>query len=276
MTQIIGLILVKNEDIHIEWVIRNIVNFCDHIYICDNYSTDGTWEIITRLENKFSNIEVHRVHQAKDSHRFIEKYAGTMTWVFAVDGDEIYDPKGLLKLKKELSSGVYDSYFKLVGNTFHVDQMDRDLKIVRGYLAPPAKNVTKLYNFNAVTVWCNPPYERLHGGEIIFRQGFDENLRFLFDGKYDWDSAYYRCLHACFVRRSSEESEKEVYARLIPDERESRGNFWKALWERICGYDPGLEKTEPSNWKMAKYAIGDKVTKSIEDFLSTDDKDLRR
>ncbi|MES2308278.1 MAG: glycosyltransferase family 2 protein [Verrucomicrobiota bacterium] len=266
MTKIIGLILVKNEDIHIEWVIRNVIDFCDKIYICDNYSSDGTWEIIARLEREFSNIETHRVHQAKESHRFIEKYAGTKTWVFAVDGDEIYDSRGLLKLKTELLDGVYDAYFKLVGNTLHADKIDREGKETRGYLAPPAKNVTKLYNFNAVLKWNNPPYERLHGGEIVFREGYQEDRRFLFDRKYDWDSAYYRCLHACFVRRSSEESEKEIYARLIPDERESRGSFWKALWERLSGYDPGLEKAGPSNWKMGKYAVGEKVIKRIDSF----------
>ncbi len=268
--KIIGLFLVKNEDIHIEWAIRNVIDFCDQIYICDNYSTDGTWEILKRLKGEFSKIEIHRVSQPKESHRFVENYAGTPTWVFAVDGDEVYDPQGLKEMRQRLLAGEYAQFFKLVGNTLHVDQIDHDSKTARGYLAPPAKNVTKLYNFNAVTLWRNPPYERMHGGEMVFREGYDAELRFLFDREYQWENSPFRCLHFCFVKRSSQEPEKELYARLIPDERVTTKSFWRSFLNRIRGHDPELENKVQSNWKMAQYAVGEKVERSIEDFLSAD------
>lgn len=269
MTQIIGLFLVKNEDIYIEKSVRNVIDFCDQIFICDNYSCDGTWEILKRLENQHSKINLQRVTQPRESHDCVEEYAGTPTWVFAVDGDEVYDPEGLKKLREEILLGKYDRYFKLVGNSLHVDQADFEAKTAQGYLAPPAKNVTKLYNFNAVTVWRVPPYERLHGGEMVFREGYSDDSRFFFHDLHSWEESHFRCLHMCFMKRSSQESEKEVYARLIPDERQATSSFWKSLVNRLLRRDPGLEKENVSGWKLKKYAVGEKVTKSIKEFLTT-------
>ena len=263
---IIGLFLVKNEDLHIEWVIRNVIDFCDKIYICDNYSTDGTWEILKRLKVEFSKIEIHRVTQPKDSHRFVESYAGTPTWVFAVDGDEVYDPQGLKRLRQMLLEGEYSQFFKLVGNTLHVDKINHVSKVARGYLAPPAKNVTKLYNFNAVTVWKNPPYERLHGGEVIFRDGYDAELRMLFDREYQWENSPFRCLHFCFVQRSSQENNVEKLARKNIDENPK--TFTQFRWTQRILQLLKIDKLPegPSKWKLDNYALGEKVERSIEDF----------
>ena len=264
--QIIGLFLVKNEDLHIEWAIRNVIDFCDKIYICDNYSTDGTWEILKRLKVEFSKIEIHRVTQPKDSHRFVEEYAGTPTWVFAVDGDEVYDPQGLKLLREKLLLGDYSQYFKLVGNTLHVDLINRETKVARGYLAPPAKNVTKLYNFNALTVWRNPPYERMHGGEMVFREGYNSELRVLFDREYQWENSPFRCLHLCFVLRSSQEETTEKIARVNIDENPN--TFTQLRWTKIILQWLRLEKFPEgaSKWKLDNYVVGEKVERSIEDF----------
>ena len=56
MAQIVGLLLVKNEDIHIQWVINNILDFCDHIMVLDNHSTEHTWEILEHLAGKTDKI----------------------------------------------------------------------------------------------------------------------------------------------------------------------------------------------------------------------------
>lgn len=268
--QIIGLLLLKNEDLHIEWVIRNVIDFCDKIYICDNYSTDGTWEILKRLKVEFSKIELHRVTRPKDSHRFVEEYAGTPTWVFAVDGDEVYDPQRLKWLRQKLLVGEYSQFFKLVGNTLHVDQVNHETKVARGYLAPPAKNVTKLYNFNAVTVWKNPPYERLHGGEIVFREGYNAELRFFIDREYSWESSPFRCLHLCFTRRSSQEKNIEKIARINIDENSN--TYIRFKWIRRVLQFLRIDKIPelPSRWKLENYAVGEKVERSIQEFLSAD------
>ena len=40
-----------------------------------------------------------------NTNKFIEKYYSTNTWMFGVDGDELYDPIGLKKFRNELLSG---------------------------------------------------------------------------------------------------------------------------------------------------------------------------
>ena len=54
--KIIGIILVKNEDIFIKNSIQNIIKFCDKIIILDNYSTDKTHEIIKNIKNGIKNL----------------------------------------------------------------------------------------------------------------------------------------------------------------------------------------------------------------------------
>lgn len=41
---IIGIVLVKNEDLFIDGVLTNILDFCDEIIVADNLSKDGTQE----------------------------------------------------------------------------------------------------------------------------------------------------------------------------------------------------------------------------------------
>ena len=49
--KIVAIMLIRNEDIHIERVIRNIVDFCDTIIITDHQSTDGTFETLKNHES---------------------------------------------------------------------------------------------------------------------------------------------------------------------------------------------------------------------------------
>ncbi len=47
--QVVGVVLVRNEDVFVEQAIRNIAAFCDRIYAVDHLSTDLTPEILRRL-----------------------------------------------------------------------------------------------------------------------------------------------------------------------------------------------------------------------------------
>ncbi|MCX6064161.1 MAG: hypothetical protein NT121_00150, partial [Chloroflexi bacterium] len=57
-SKIVGIVLIKNEDLHVERVIRNIAGFCDRIIIADNQSEDHTFEIVNNLAKEFTNIDV--------------------------------------------------------------------------------------------------------------------------------------------------------------------------------------------------------------------------
>src|SRR6059058_1645395 len=98
--KIVGIVLVRNEDVFVEQAIRNVAEFCERIHAVDHVSTDRTWEILRALASDYDHVEVRRVRHAGESHRLLEPYAGTGTWVFAVDGDELYDPARLAAFRE--------------------------------------------------------------------------------------------------------------------------------------------------------------------------------
>jgi glycosyltransferase involved in cell wall biosynthesis len=201
--QIIGIVLIKNEDLFIETVLRNVLDFCDRIIVADNHSTDGTPAIVQRLAAEFPKIAYREVDHPSESHDLIAGYAGGPNWIIGVDGDEVYDPQGLVRLRADLLAGTYRDAFKLLGNALNVRELDREQHVARGHLAPPCRSMTKLYNFGAIAAWPPPCPERLHGGQITFQPGFTEQAVRQLHHEYTWEQSPFRCLHLCFTQRSS-------------------------------------------------------------------------
>jgi len=201
--RIVAVVLIRNEDLFIESVIGNILEFCDRIHVADHRSTDATPAIVRRLAAEHPKVEYHVVDHPAASHDMIAGYAGTPTWVMGVDGDEVYDPERLRRLRPELLAGKYDGTFKLLGNVLNVRRLDRARQVAHGYLAPPCRSMVKLYNFNAIEAWPPPCPERLHGGVITYRPGFGEHSVRALHHEFDWDRTPLRCLHLCFTHRSS-------------------------------------------------------------------------
>jgi hypothetical protein len=54
--QVVGIALVRNEDLYVERALRNVAAFCETIHVVDHMSTDGTWEILRGLtgDGRFS------------------------------------------------------------------------------------------------------------------------------------------------------------------------------------------------------------------------------
>jgi glycosyltransferase involved in cell wall biosynthesis len=265
--QIVGIVLVRNEDLFVEQAIRNVAAFCDRIYAVDHVSTDGTWTILQELEREFPRLESRRSHHAGDSHALLEQYAGTETWVFGVDGDELYDPSRLARFRNKLLGGANDSAFKVASNVLNCVELDQANRIATGYLSPPSRSITKLYNFAAIDEWRGDGAERLHGGSIVFRDGYDERSVDNIGERLAWEETPLRCLHACFVQRSTAEPPRSgaVYARPILEEtqlqdRSRVGTLKRRLRRR------GTPET--SAWKREKYMRGDLVTVDASPFFS--------
>jgi glycosyltransferase involved in cell wall biosynthesis len=201
--KIVAIILIRNEDLFIERVIRNVLDFCDRIHVADNRSVDGTAAIVRRLAAEHPKIEYRVVDHTSESHDMIAGYAGTPTWVMGVDGDEIYDPDGLGRLRPGLLAGRYDGSFQVKGNVLNVRRLEPSRQVATGYLAPPCRSMVKLYNFNAIEAWPPPCPERLHGGVITFRPGYGRHSVRSLQRELDWDQTPLRCLHMCFTHRSS-------------------------------------------------------------------------
>jgi glycosyltransferase involved in cell wall biosynthesis len=259
---IVGIILVKNEDRFIGRVVSNILDFCDDIIICDNMSTDRTFSILSELSGRYDKISLSRVKSINGTHDLLEKYIGGDHWIFAVDGDEIYDSVGLRRFKKRLQSGEFDKWWNIYGNVLNCIDVDEEGGVAKGYLSPPSRSMTKLYNFAAIWEWNNNHGERLHGSTPKFKNGYDDSLRCGLHLQVDWENADFRCLHACFTSRSSNESNKNggFYAR--PQPIEQSGFRLKEWFAKI------FKRKEPlSKWKIEKYAKGELVEKEVKIFF---------
>jgi hypothetical protein len=260
---IIGIALVRNEDVFIERAIRNAVGFCDRIILADHHSTDGTLPILEKVTAAFpGKLEVVRIDHPQESHLLINDYAGSRTWIFAIDGDEIYDPAGLAHFRKELLTGKHDGSWMVFGNVLNCTAIDEVNGTATGYLAPPCRSMTKLFNFHLIESWGGATHVCANG-TIKFKSGYDASLRLNLHEQVVWEEARFRCLHTCFMRRSS----------LDADQSHPRPNVSETYLRRgLVGsvrkaFDRLLGRPMVSTWKREKYARGPLVTVDATPFL---------
>lgn len=229
-TEIVGILLVKNEDVFLERVLRNISAFCDHLIIADHESTDGTGEIVKNFCAGNRRCWSYTIKNPGQSHELIRDYAGKKVWIFGVDGDELYDPQGLRVLRGQLKSGRYDDFWMILGNVLHCVHLDPEKNTARGYMAPPCRSMTKLYNFNAILRWNGKCPERLHGGRVVFKPGYDQEKRYYLYKHITWEDSVFRSLHLCFLPRSS--TEKPARNRMVM-RRNIADNLSENLLQRL-------------------------------------------
>lgn len=269
--QIIGLFLVKNEDIYIERAVLNVLEFCDRIFIDDNESTDDTHSILLRLAERYEKIELRTIGDTIESNERLVPYFGSDTWIFAVDGDEIYDRHGLKVLKQRMAAGEFDDWFLILGNCFHVVEISPDKKMAHGYFSPPSKSMTKLYNFSLIEDFPVQD-ERLHGTPV-FKDGGDAQSRWLhFYKSHHWQESCFRCVHTAFVQRTSKPAaQKQVFGiRLNPPQIYTLKKIWrdhsflyalpraaKQLAEIVLGIDS----------RVKRYKVGKRQKLDVSDFF---------
>lgn len=253
--KIVAICLIKNEDLYIERVLKNIIDFSDEIIVLDNMSSDKTFEIVRKLSQKYKKIRLFKIKDAFLSHKFIEKYANTNTWIFGVDGDEIYDPDGLLRLREEILTGKYQKKWRIWGNSLNCEELDLKTKIAKGYLSPPSRLMTKLYNFSILKSWKEDYAQRLHGTNLIFKKGFNKSL--------EENIPYFKVLHLCFVNRTSLAKKYRNPARLGPQEALS-------IFPSLNNFISNLLKgriSRASAYKLRKYKKGRLIFKNVQSFF---------
>jgi glycosyltransferase involved in cell wall biosynthesis len=101
-----GMLLVKNEADIIEWSLRESCKHFDHIYVLDNGSEDGTWELVrevARANPQVVPFEVDRspfsdALRAKIFNRY-RQHSEEGDWWCRFDADEIFvsSPRTLLQ-----------------------------------------------------------------------------------------------------------------------------------------------------------------------------------
>jgi hypothetical protein len=258
--QIVGIMLVRNEDRFLQRAALNILDFCDRILIADHQSQDGTREICEELAARSSKFEVYRIRDPRESHEMLVPLVNSPTWVFGVDGDEIYDPAGLQKVRTRLDAGEWDKWWVVFGNVLNCDVLDPATNQAGGWMAPPCRSMTKLYNFAAVERLDSATKHRLHGRHNVFNPGYDPVAsRNELYKVTPWDEAELRCLHTCWMARSSLD-DADAPRRNVT---ESLGlaNRLRALAARLLG------KERDSDYKKEKYRRGPYVTVDAAPFL---------
>jgi hypothetical protein len=270
--RIVGVVLVRNEDVFVERAVRNVAAVCDRIHVFDHESTDGTGDALARVAADHDHVTVERTHDARDSHRILEQYAGTDTWVLGVDGDELYDPAALRGLRALLAGGEYADAFHLKAHVLNCTSLELGDGTASGHMAPPSRPVTKLFNMAAVDEWAGCP-QRLHGGSPRFRDGFDwTSLRYVSEHT-DWAGDPLRMLHLCFLPRSSEDSPSAAARRNLSEtgafRRGLRGLAHRLRYRRHI--DPRMKayRAQGSTWKDEWYARGPVATVDARPFLTS-------
>jgi hypothetical protein len=253
-TRIVGIVLVRNEDLHLERVLRNAVDFCDLIHVADHESTDGTGAILARLAAEFPKIRVQRIRDPRESNAMLFPYVGTPTWVFGIDGDEIYDPAGLAGFRAELFAGSFDAWWVVFGNVLNCTEIDLAARTATGYLAPPCRSMTKLYNFRMLRELDATAPQRLHShrGRDRFHEPYHALLRHDLYKETAWDDAHFRCLHTCFLPRSSSDAAGEARENVSESLQPLRR--LKRLAQAVLG------RRSSSDYKRDKYMRGPRVT----------------
>ena len=272
--RIVGSVLVHDEDVFLERAIRNVAAFCDRIHAVDHLSRDRTPRILRSLARELDHLDVRRARHAAASHRVLEQYAGTRTWVIGVDGDELFDPEALGRLRADLEAGAHAGLFMVKAHVLNCDELDTERGFARGWMSPPSRPVTKLFNFGAVDTWTGC-VERLHGGSPAFRPGFGWEPRGDLAETTTWETDPLRCLHACFLRRSSLEREGDIGNRPNLDEtrRFRRGMLGAAARAiRRPELSPGAAKVaeKGTTWKRDWYTRGGRVEVDAAPFLGAE------
>jgi glycosyltransferase involved in cell wall biosynthesis len=264
MTQVVGSVLVRNEDQFVEQSIRNVAEFCDRIHVVDHVSTDRTREILRSLAAELDHLDIHRARSSALAHQLLEPYAGTATWVIGVDGDELYDPAQLAPFRRDLLAGAHTDVFRLKAHVLNCDELEYDSRTASGWLAPPSRPITKLFNFGAVESWKGIP-EPLQGGEPVFRLGYHWEARRDLASSTTWDTDPLRCVHVCFLRRSSLDPDDIGGGRRSLAESGEFDLGPLGRLKRLVRPNRGAPHIrelarQGKNWKQEWYARGERVT----------------
>jgi Glycosyl transferase family 2 len=254
--RIVGISMVRDEDRFVELAVRNALGACDEFILVDHRSRDATPRILARIRDEFPHkVTLHRVRRAGDANVFLRPFAGEPVWVLGVDGDDVYEPDRLLRLRAALVRGDFDSWLSVKGTTLHCTAVDASGGRASGYLGPPARSVTKLQNFGAIESWTGTAYEHLYGGVRRLKPDFAHRPVRMLAGEFSWRDAPFRCLHVCFLRRSSRQPASLVARRSVNEELGlGRLERARAAVARAVGRPP------ESAWKLDKYRQGGLVT----------------
>lgn len=102
MLDLTVVILTKNEELHLQRCIENVLPIAKRIYIIDSFSTDRTLEIakeyqqVTVLQNQWKNNYAHQFNWGLD------RLPVDTQWILRLDADEYLRPELIDEIKDKL------------------------------------------------------------------------------------------------------------------------------------------------------------------------------
>ncbi len=260
--RIIGISLLRNEEYYALWSLQNALALCDEIIILDNESTDRTSRKLATFAERHPAVTLHAIADPRTSHDYVQDYVGEDVWVFGVDGDEVYDPSGLARLRRRILEGEFQDFWTLSGYMLHALRVELDSSRAEGFITPHAPRGNKLHNFSALVSWEARGRQRLHGRNEVFRPGYHRSDNLDLFTRAPWETCDLRALHLCFFPRSSHDTGHPAL-RKNPSTLRVRGvrkfqrkakDFLAAPFSKTAGY------------KRRRYARGPVVCREIAAF----------
>jgi glycosyltransferase involved in cell wall biosynthesis len=164
-----GLCLVKNEADVLQETLISALHWCDHIYVFDNGSDDGTWELVKELAKQYLQIVPYRQDDITfsnglraDIFNAFRSNTGPGDWWCYLDADEFYidDPRIFLAKIPDRFQTVWSAVFAYYFT-------DRDVILYRQdsvrYLEIPVEQRLRYY----LNHWGVPKFFR-HSDDIVW------------------------------------------------------------------------------------------------------------
>ncbi|MCF2950418.1 glycosyltransferase family 2 protein [Paraglaciecola aquimarina] len=137
-----AICIIKNEaDIILE-TLENALNFCDTIYVFDNGSTDGSWELIQQKAASDSRVvitahtdEIYRNQFRNRVYNMFHQQYSPSDWWYILDADELLveDPRPMLckaMQRNKTQMRVWQAQFYFTDKDLAVyDQEDKSLNV---------------------------------------------------------------------------------------------------------------------------------------------------
>jgi hypothetical protein len=146
--------LIKNEIDIVETTLSAAARWCDHIYVFDNGSTDGTWEKVQEMAKHFPAIvpwkqdpKPFRDSLRAEAFRRFRDRARRGDWWCILDADEIYidNPAEFLALVPDTYRSVWPQLYCYAFTDRDAEEYDRDPE---AYEKVPAPHRLRYYVLN--------------------------------------------------------------------------------------------------------------------------------
>ncbi|HYE59967.1 MAG TPA: glycosyltransferase [Candidatus Kapabacteria bacterium] len=133
--------IVKNEERFVEYALRSVAPYADHIFVFDTGSTDQTVPIIRDLQKQFPQIMLEEKGESdKERHTALRQEMverTTTEWFMIVDGDEIWTKRGMAEAIDRIEENaslecLIAPFYLCVGDIYHYSS--RGMYKIRGQL----------------------------------------------------------------------------------------------------------------------------------------------